>query len=65
MTHVTEQSVLLFSYGTLQDQAVQLATFGRELKGRADSLPGYKQNWVEITDIVQESRDLSDDDHCH
>lgn len=74
MTHVAEQPVLLFSYGTLQYQAVQLATFGRELKGRADSLAGYKQNWVEITDpavlaasgkthhpIVQESSDLSDE----
>ncbi|MBM9487021.1 gamma-glutamylcyclotransferase [Pseudomonas sp. ICBG1301] len=74
MPHVTEQTVLLFSYGTLQDQAVQLATFGRELKGRVDSLPGYKQSWVDITDpavlaasgkthhpIVQESRDLSDE----
>jgi len=40
MTHATEQPVLLFSYGTLQDPAVQLSTFGRELKGRADSLPG-------------------------
>lgn len=66
--------MLLFSYGTLQDQAVQLTTFGRELKGRTDSLLGYKQNWVEITypvvlaasgktnhPIVQESRDLSDE----
>lgn len=35
MTRATEQPMLLFSYGTLQDQAVQLATFGRELKGRA------------------------------
>ncbi|EJM75027.1 gamma-glutamylcyclotransferase family protein [Pseudomonas sp. KB_15] len=74
MTHATEQPVLLFSYGTLQDPAVQLSTFGRELKGRADSLPGYKQNWVEIIDpavraasgkthhpIVQESGDPSDE----
>lgn len=66
--------MLLFSYGTLQDIAVQLLTFGRELKGRADSLPGYKQNWVEITDpavqaasgktyhpIVLESKELSDE----
>ncbi|WP_223488993.1 gamma-glutamylcyclotransferase family protein [Pseudomonas sp. A-RE-19] len=69
-----EQPVLLFSYGTLQDQAVQLSTFGRELKGRLDRLPGYKQNLVEITDpavlaasgkthhpIVQESGDLWDE----
>jgi hypothetical protein len=34
-------SVLLFSYGTLQYKDVQVATFGRELTGREDSLPGY------------------------
>jgi gamma-glutamylcyclotransferase (GGCT)/AIG2-like uncharacterized protein YtfP len=33
--------VLLFSYGTLQDRKVQLGNFGRELKGREDTLPGY------------------------
>ena len=42
--------VLLFSYGTLQDKAVQLANFGRELNGQADRMPGYRQDWVEITD---------------
>lgn len=42
--------VLLFSYGTLQDKAVQLASFGRELAGQADRMPGYRQDWVEITD---------------
>ncbi|MEL7940754.1 MULTISPECIES: gamma-glutamylcyclotransferase family protein [Pseudomonas] len=42
--------VLLFSYGTLQDRAVQLASFGRELQGRADALVGYRQDLVEITD---------------
>lgn len=42
--------VLLFSYGTLQDKAVQLASFGRELTGQADRMPGYRQDWVEITD---------------
>ena len=34
-------SVLLFSYGTLQDKDVQIANFGRELTGREDALPGY------------------------
>lgn len=42
--------VLLFSYGTLQDKAVQRANFGRELSGQADRMPGYRQDWVEITD---------------
>ena len=31
----------LFSYGTLQLAAVQTATFGRLLAGRADAVPGY------------------------
>ncbi|MFR0692816.1 gamma-glutamylcyclotransferase family protein [Enterobacterales bacterium AE_CKDN230030158-1A_HGKHYDSX7] len=44
------ETVLLFSYGTLQDKAVQLASFGRELHGRSDALVGFRQDWVEITD---------------
>jgi len=36
-----DATVLIFSYGTLQDRAVQLANFGRELSGASDSLPGY------------------------
>jgi len=31
----------LFSYGSLQQPAVQLSTFGRLLEGREDSLPGF------------------------
>ncbi|KAF1051503.1 MAG: hypothetical protein GAK43_02379 [Stenotrophomonas maltophilia] len=46
----SDTPVLLFSYGTLQDKAVQLASFGRELVGRADALVGYRQDWLEITD---------------
>ncbi|WP_407316705.1 gamma-glutamylcyclotransferase family protein [Pseudomonas sp. nanlin1] len=46
----TEFPVLLFSYGTLQDKAVQRANFGRELTGEADQMLGYSQSWVEITD---------------
>lgn len=42
--------VMLFSYGTLQDKAVQLANFGRELVGNADQMIGYTQSLVEITD---------------
>ncbi|MFI1993864.1 gamma-glutamylcyclotransferase family protein [Actinoplanes sp. NPDC020271] len=41
---------LLFSYGTLQDPAVQRANFGRELEGRAAALPGYAQRLLAITD---------------
>jgi AIG2-like family. len=40
----------LFSYGTLQDTAVQLKTFGRELTGFKDQLLGYQLEMVEIKD---------------
>jgi hypothetical protein len=42
--------VWLFSYGTLQQEGVQLATFGRLLEGRVDALPGYATWPLEITD---------------
>ena len=42
--------VLLFAYGTLQDRAVQMANFGRELEGRPDSLPGYSTSLIAIRD---------------
>ena len=40
----------LFSYGTLQQDGVQLETFGRRLKGAADALPGFRREMVRITD---------------
>jgi hypothetical protein len=40
----------LFSYGTLQLEPVQLATFGRRLEGAPDALPGYRMDWLELTD---------------
>ncbi len=42
--------VLLFAYGTLQDKAVQMANFGRELAGRPDWLPGYSTSLIAIRD---------------
>ena len=39
---------LLFSYGTLQQRDVQLATFGRALQGSADQLPGFHLSMVKI-----------------
>ena len=45
-----EQPESLFSYGTLQSEAVQLATFGRRLEGKPDALPGYKLVMIEIED---------------
>jgi gamma-glutamylcyclotransferase (GGCT)/AIG2-like uncharacterized protein YtfP len=41
---------LLFSYGTLQQDDVQLATFGRLLQGERDELPGYASSLVRIQD---------------
>jgi gamma-glutamylcyclotransferase (GGCT)/AIG2-like uncharacterized protein YtfP len=40
----------LFSYGTLQDEAVQFATFGRRLEGRPDQLRGYRLEMLPIRD---------------
>ncbi|WP_394620340.1 gamma-glutamylcyclotransferase [Lentzea sp. JNUCC 0626] len=42
--------VNLFSYGTLQTPSVQIEHFGRTLVGKEDVLPGYRQDWVTITD---------------
>ena len=41
---------LLFSYGTLQQDGVQLSTFGRLLHGQRDELPGFEQSLVTIED---------------
>jgi gamma-glutamylcyclotransferase (GGCT)/AIG2-like uncharacterized protein YtfP len=41
---------LLFSYGTLQQEDVQLATFGRRLMGERDALLGFEQSLVRIED---------------
>ena len=40
----------LFSYGTLQDSAVQRELFGRLLEGRPDELVGFEQGVIEIED---------------
>jgi hypothetical protein len=45
-----ESTVYLFSYGTLQLESVQTATFGRLLDGRDDAMPGYRTDMLEITD---------------
>jgi gamma-glutamylcyclotransferase (GGCT)/AIG2-like uncharacterized protein YtfP len=41
---------LLFSYGTLQQEAVQMATFGRLLHGQPDQLVGFEQSLLKIDD---------------
>lgn len=40
----------IFSYGTLQQSNVQLATFGRLLSGVPDSIIGFQQSQVAIDD---------------
>jgi len=41
---------LLFSYGTLQQDDVQLATFGRRLTGERDELARFEPSSVPIED---------------
>ncbi|HEU5475606.1 MAG TPA: hypothetical protein VFV67_33610 [Actinophytocola sp.] len=43
-------TVALFSYGTLQLPQVQLDRFGRRLTGTPDALPGHRTDWITITD---------------
>ncbi|MBS1811098.1 MAG: gamma-glutamylcyclotransferase [Acidobacteria bacterium] len=40
----------LFTYGTLQTESVQLATFGRKLVGTPDGLVGYSLAMIQIED---------------
>lgn len=40
----------LFSYGMLQQEAVQIATFGRRLEGRRDELVGYELSVFTVED---------------
>jgi Gamma-glutamyl cyclotransferase, AIG2-like len=49
---VTQADILLFSYGTLQDEAVQMANFRRLLSGRPDLLPGYTLVPIIIVDAA-------------
>lgn len=45
-----DRSILLFSYGTLQQENVQLSSFGRLLDGHDDAMPGFSHTMLEITD---------------
>jgi RimJ/RimL family protein N-acetyltransferase len=38
----------IFSYGTLQEEKVQLSTFGRLLNGQKDELPAFQRSLVKI-----------------
>ena len=41
---------LLFSYGTLQQEDVQVSTFGRRLNGQNDELLAFEPSLVKIED---------------
>ena len=41
---------LLFSYGTLQNEDVQVSTFGRKLAGEKDLITGYEPSLLLIPD---------------
>ena len=45
-----QQTENLFTYGTLQQEEVQLDTFGRKLAGAPDALPGYRLVMIRIED---------------
>jgi gamma-glutamylcyclotransferase (GGCT)/AIG2-like uncharacterized protein YtfP len=45
-----EPTIGLFSYGTLRQREVQLATCGRALEGEPDALAGYRLAPVDIDD---------------
>jgi hypothetical protein len=44
------EMVNLFSYGSLRQEGVQRATFGRVLEGAPDALPGYALSTIAVVD---------------
>ena len=57
---------LLFSYGTLQQEEVQVSTFGRKLEGEKDLLTGYEPSLVKIEDqAVAERLKKTHHDNVH
>ncbi len=57
---MSDSSVFIFSYGTLQDPVVQEAVFGRRLVCLPDELPGFILDRVRIVDpgvIAKSGRD--------
>ncbi|WP_428375126.1 gamma-glutamylcyclotransferase family protein [Lichenicoccus sp.] len=67
---MTSRGEAVFSYGTLQDPAVQQACFGRRLPGDADAIAGYRQSAIAVAEpdragtrsypILDPSSDASD-----
>lgn len=45
-----DPTIYLFSYGTLRQPEVQIASFGRILSGRSDVMLGHRMTMIEITD---------------
>jgi ribosomal protein S18 acetylase RimI-like enzyme len=52
LTNETHTNEPLFSYGTLQDEAVQQRLFGRRLAGTPDALVGFRMDWLEERDAA-------------
>ena len=50
MDREEKDTELLFAYGTLQTETVQVSLFGRRLDGRVDALVGYRLRMVRIED---------------
>lgn len=50
MDAIQKRSELLFAYGTLRSEAVQLSTFRRRLDGTEDALVGYRLTITRIDD---------------
>jgi len=50
MTASTPAPHRVFSYGTLRQPDVQKALYGREVPTISDTLPGYRLDWLLITD---------------
>lgn len=56
-----DRTVFVFSYGYLQRREVQIATFGYELTGRKDSLPGYRRAITESGGVLYYNIEPSSD----
>jgi hypothetical protein len=52
MTIDKAHTELLFSYGTLQLEAVQMATFGRRMSGTSDALRSFELVLLKIDDAA-------------
>ena len=73
MAGMSDDSILLFTYGTLRDPGVQQRLFGRPVPGTPDAIPGFRLATVTITDaaaiatsgtavhrVVEETADAAD-----